>query len=481
MASTSVQGTTQQDIYGLGEVTVEGPGETTNSAVQEIWSAQMAVISEVINNINSGIYNPEDLDRLVEALQVLEDLAENGLVVNGTTYYITNNMADALNDVLASFAAVGITPDMNTSTMSDAQKTAALQGISNTTPEGQAVQSAVNAAAKVVHQDLSTKFYAAAMFKDMIYAAGAEFDSLAAYLKFVEETLELLNDLLEVSTDVTVSDPWVADLTLDNSGCIPPDAVDDIQDFIDSEAEDESDFQFDSDDVTDSDTPYTDFSEIYWSEYEQAEELAEQNGTTVEEEMANFHGASDMLKEFMAEYTEYFTSITNILDDYLTVEIVPEVDMTSEEIAATSTKIWDTYEGLNKLIKELEAMPDADQDLIDSLTKITTDIENAWNQALTENGVKEGTTPESLKEGSFDEDDIEDITEDFVENYILSLQPGEPARTNLDNGIVEFQNKNEKLQKDFQLQMTEMNSYFKVASSMEKSQHDMYMAIANNM
>lgn len=460
-------------MYGVGDVQVQPSGTETSYEVQEIWNEQIAIIADVIGKVNAGTAEPEDLDRLVKALQELEKLATEGVTdENGQTFYLTQDMATALNVLLYEFAKVGITPDLNTSTMSNEQKMTILSQAAapaGTDPADDPLQVAIMNAQKLEYENLGFQSYIYAQLMGVINSTATDLENLEEFITQCNQVLALIDDLVEISTYTNPPEPWVIDLTFDDPGDIPPDAVGEIADYMRADGEE---------DLAD------EFEAMYEKELAIATANAEKNGTTVQEEMAKTPSpnSSDLLREYIGEEgdEERITAITEIVLDAAVQELesiptAPE-GMTMTEVA---DDIYQTKLAMEEQIKVLNE--NGSTELAAALQDVVDTIDQAWEDAVAGTSYA-GTSYEQVKADA-DAGNAEaiEVMEKFATNYIYAVQPGTTGANDLNAATTQFTSWSEELNKDLQKLVTLLEALVKCLSSMLKMADDVNDAYVKNM
>ncbi len=351
----------------------------TSDAVQEAWNEQMAIISEIVTNLNTvpPTVEGDDLYRLLDSLNALVDLAKNGITDElGETYYLTDRMADSLKVLLAAFAINGIRPNMPQPVEDPlAVLLKAAADPPGSDPYEDPLQVAVMVAISLTYENLELQSYLLATILDKVLPIyGSKFEDLYDYLEINDQVLNELDDILIITNYVKVVEPWMSDISLENPGDISPEAASAINDYIMQETLPPDDsWRWPWEDDPKDDEYARGFYDQYQKELKIAETNAAANGTTVQEEMAKLQGgygsSSDRLKAFIKDDEERAAEVQKIMSDsdVKEVETVPTLPDSDPPMTWTDAAedLYDSYKELSKLIEELDAL-DADPKLTES-------------------------------------------------------------------------------------------------------------------
>ncbi len=470
------------------EINIPTTPGATSAAVQEVWNEQVAIINEIVNDINAGTAVGDDLYELLDALNELIDLAKNGVTdENGNTSYLTDRMADALKMMLIQFAMVGIRPNM---TVPQENPLAVLNGAKagldeNGNPIGpyeDPLQIAVLGATNLTYENLDVQNYLYATVIDKIMPVyEAQFEELYNFLEMTDEVLQVLDSVLVITTYVEIPDPWTSSMSLENPGDISPDAAEDINDYI-----------MKNTDASDKDDAYArGFYAQYQSELSTATANAAANGTTVQYEMSQLQGgwgsSTDRLRAFMKEDESRVSDVAQIMANASVTQVegvpTPPEGMTMTEVGEN---LWDAKTELDALIVDLKAQ-NADPKLYEALEKISADIETAWNSTIdlyVKNGNNLGPapyTPESIKK--YAPEFYEGVMRDFADQFIKTSnesKSGGSTVTHIEDAISRFESFNEEQLKNLQKLMVAMEQLMKMVGSLLKTLNDIYMAYIKN-
>jgi hypothetical protein len=347
-------------------------------------------------------------------------------------------MADALDDMFEAFAAVGITPGMDTSEMTDEEKVELLTKAASG-PEGDDIEKTVEKALSTVEEQGTdySRMYAAMLHADLVYSAESAFSDLANYLEILEEIKKNLNDLVVVSSPGDAPTRWAANVVL-RSGHIPEGAANEIQAYFSYEHK--------------TNPAYTEFYSLYQNELE-AKKISQQAGKIEKDNVIEAHKASELLRQFISESPENFEAILTILKKY--GMIIPELN--SQMLAAAGEQLWHAYGNLEQSMNQLNSQSRVNPELVGAFTSIKTDINQAWSQALAAHNYtpNQYPTPSSV-EGT---DVYNPLMTNFYQNY---TQINEEGINHLTTATSIAQQYDVELQKEFQKQITDMQSLLKI-------------------
>lgn len=468
MGVSSISGN-QMNIHGMEGIQIETSG--TSPEVQQAWSEQMAIITDVMSKVDAKTCTGDDLNRLVSALKALDSIAKNGVKgADGQTRYLTSTMANSLDVLLIEFSKYGIKPNMNLDTMSSQQKIDQLLKISG----DEALKLAVTGANNLSFEDLDLQHLIHAVMMNQVFPAYNEkFKDLSDYMEVTEKIMSSLETMQKITTFVTSSAPWSYSMDLKNSGNIPPEAVNEIQKYIEANGANKDEKKF---------------SQIYWSEYNQAQANAARNGTTVEYEMSKFTGASDCLKHFVSWDGKKNTRF----DDIASIMAKTEVkEVTGVPAAPKGKSMSEVGLDLAQARKDLDASIEflksqkADPKMISSLEQVAKDIDDSWNKALAENGWK----PMPMKDfldgniAGLDTNRKNNVLASFAKNYIQNSNKsgsGGSASSHLTEAIQRTQTLDEDQQKEFKKLTTALDQIIKVVGMLLKTINDIYGKIISH-
>lgn len=438
-------------IYGIGQVTVAPADSQVNPEVQATWNEQMAIITSVMEKATAGNASAEDFDQLISALNELQNLAMNGTTDN----CINQEMANALSLLFLEFSQVNIKPGMSTSDLSDEQKVNLLANMNS-----ESLNKIVKLAASYSHEDLGLQTYVYTEILEIINSNTGTINDLQSYLEAADTTLKTLQKLIDISGYTKPPEVWTYDMELNSPADIPPSSVGEIQEYIEQNGGNDNEKQF---------------QEIYELEYEYATERAEKNGTTVQYEMsqaANYpphvgpNGtktgiptSAELLQHFIGNKgdEERVNGVEAIFIDCVTQELnniaaLPEGSTWTE----VSQQIWTAKTELEKQIKLLSSQPDTDPEMIASLQKVVDNIDSAWAQAKSNNGIDASKTFNDVV--AMGTAASEQAMEDFATIFINSTQPGKDGSNDLTVAVRNFENWNQELQKEFEKVMRDRKS-----------------------
>lgn len=471
------------------------PSSETSREMQDAWTAQMTIINEIMQKIDSGEdLTGEDLDKLVAALKNLKDLAENGITdEKGRTSYITDRMVEPLGALFNQFEKVGIGPNLDVNSMNESAKKSLLEGA-----KSEDLTAALKATTKMKYENLSLAgLLFATMMNDVFPVFGKEFENLEEWVDITEEIMKLIGDIKDLGTNVEIVKDWPYDENLSNSAAIPPDAVADLKKALNNMKAGKGD----------------DFEKAYKKDYEEASAAAKANGTTIQEEMAKKNGASKILTTFIQSDDKEGTrgaQLISILAATTAREVrtIPKLPDGKESWGEVTEDLLKTKQELEAAINDLRAKG-ADKDLIKSLDDIVKGIDSSMDISLEEakslgpievyewvpprNNMDPGhyttrpATPEEIqnwaKTGSFGSKNGEElrpvkpvstdkVNELFANKYINAVKIGGTdsgkGATVVDTALTRVMSRSEKDQKEHKKLMTALDNIMAVSTSIVK-------------
>lgn len=213
--------TTTVSIEGIASPVTVDINEYTSVAVANAFSQQLAVLKQYLDVIPAGTPAPTSVTPLQNAIIALQSLAQTGItqsanwgdpgLVTGqqVTYYLTSRMADDLDVVLKSLAAVGITA--TTGTLNDVL---AWQGLA-----GYGVSRVLQDAISVASADGNRSIQSVVELEYVTTASDVIFNNLSnleSALTTTQSVLNVLTALQRIHNNITVSQAVTGFATFDD-------------------------------------------------------------------------------------------------------------------------------------------------------------------------------------------------------------------------------------------------------------------------